>query len=125
VNGFVPPGGPPILIRIVGNPIFQDEREIAYEAAIVNSYLIACRWILPPTSIRTTPSEAVAKAIAESPTLRPRASQDILGSYERVAVWCYGHGGTRRVARMSFGSGCEIGADGRPNCDGRAEFEIA
>jgi iron complex outermembrane receptor protein len=32
VNGFVPPGDPPVLIRIVGNPNFQDEREIAYEA---------------------------------------------------------------------------------------------
>lgn len=32
VNGFVPPGGPPVLIRVVGNPNFQDEREIAYEA---------------------------------------------------------------------------------------------
>ncbi len=32
VNGFVPPGGPPVVIRIVGNPDFADEREIAYEA---------------------------------------------------------------------------------------------
>ena len=32
VNGFVPPSGPPILIRIVGNPVFQDEQEITYEA---------------------------------------------------------------------------------------------
>jgi iron complex outermembrane recepter protein len=32
VGGFVPPGGPPVLIRIVGNPNFQDEKEIAYEA---------------------------------------------------------------------------------------------
>jgi iron complex outermembrane recepter protein len=32
VDGFVPPGGPPVLIRIVGNPNFQDEKEIAYEA---------------------------------------------------------------------------------------------
>jgi iron complex outermembrane recepter protein len=32
VDGFVPPGGPPVLIRIVGNPAFQNEREIAYEA---------------------------------------------------------------------------------------------
>jgi iron complex outermembrane receptor protein len=31
VGGFVPPGGPPVLIRIVGNPAFQDEREINYE----------------------------------------------------------------------------------------------
>ena len=32
VDGFVPPGGPPVLIRIVGNPAFQDEQEIAYQA---------------------------------------------------------------------------------------------
>ena len=32
VNGFVPPGGPPVLIRIVGNPAFQDEHELNYEA---------------------------------------------------------------------------------------------
>jgi iron complex outermembrane receptor protein len=32
VNGFVPPSGPPVLIRIVGNPAFQNETEIAYEA---------------------------------------------------------------------------------------------
>lgn len=32
VNGFVPPSGPPVLIRIVGNPAFQDEQEITYEA---------------------------------------------------------------------------------------------
>jgi iron complex outermembrane recepter protein len=32
VNGFVPPGGPPVVIRIVGNPAFQNETEIAYEA---------------------------------------------------------------------------------------------
>jgi iron complex outermembrane receptor protein len=32
VNGFVPPSGPPDLIRIVGNPAFQDEQEITYEA---------------------------------------------------------------------------------------------
>lgn len=32
VNGFVPPGGPPVLIRIVGNPAFQNEHEINYEA---------------------------------------------------------------------------------------------
>ena len=31
VNGFVPPGGPPVLIRIVGNPAFQNEQEIVYE----------------------------------------------------------------------------------------------
>jgi iron complex outermembrane receptor protein len=32
VNGFVPPSGPPVLIRIVGNPIFQNEHEFGYEA---------------------------------------------------------------------------------------------
>jgi iron complex outermembrane recepter protein len=32
VDGFVPPGGPPVLIRIVGNPAFQNEREMNYEA---------------------------------------------------------------------------------------------
>jgi iron complex outermembrane recepter protein len=32
VNGFVPPSGPPVLIRIVGNPTFQNEQEINYEA---------------------------------------------------------------------------------------------
>ena len=32
VNGFVPPSGPPVVIRIVGNPAFQNETEIAYEA---------------------------------------------------------------------------------------------
>jgi iron complex outermembrane receptor protein len=32
VNGFVPPSGPPVLIRIVGNPAFQNEREMNYEA---------------------------------------------------------------------------------------------
>jgi iron complex outermembrane receptor protein len=32
VNGFVPPSGPPVLIRIVGNPAFQNEHEINYEA---------------------------------------------------------------------------------------------
>ena len=32
VNGFVPPTGPPVLIRVVGNPAFQNEREITYEA---------------------------------------------------------------------------------------------
>lgn len=31
-GGFVPPGGAPVLIRITGNPAFQDERLIAYEA---------------------------------------------------------------------------------------------
>jgi iron complex outermembrane receptor protein len=31
VSGFVPPGGPPVLIRIVGNPAFQDEHLVAYE----------------------------------------------------------------------------------------------
>lgn len=31
VNGFVPLTGPPVLIRIVGNPTFQDEQEITYE----------------------------------------------------------------------------------------------
>jgi len=31
VNGFVPPGGPPVLIRIVGNPAFQNEQELTYE----------------------------------------------------------------------------------------------
>ncbi|MGA6953498.1 MAG: TonB-dependent receptor [Candidatus Acidiferrales bacterium] len=32
VGGFVPPDGPPVLVRIVGNPAFQNEKEIAYEA---------------------------------------------------------------------------------------------
>ncbi|MFZ0735743.1 MAG: TonB-dependent receptor [Candidatus Acidiferrales bacterium] len=32
VNGFVPPGGPPVLVRIVGNPAFQNEELVAYEA---------------------------------------------------------------------------------------------
>jgi len=31
-NGFVPPGGPPVLITIVGNPAFQNEQQITYEA---------------------------------------------------------------------------------------------
>jgi iron complex outermembrane recepter protein len=31
VAGFVPPGSPPVLIRSVGNPLFQDERQITYE----------------------------------------------------------------------------------------------
>ena len=30
--GFVPPTGPPVLIRVVGNPKFQDEKLVAYEA---------------------------------------------------------------------------------------------
>jgi iron complex outermembrane recepter protein len=36
VNGFVPPSGPPVVIRIVGNPAFQNETEIAYEAGYRN-----------------------------------------------------------------------------------------
>jgi iron complex outermembrane receptor protein len=32
VGGSVPPVGPPVVVRIVGNPEFQDERLIAYEA---------------------------------------------------------------------------------------------
>jgi outer membrane receptor protein involved in Fe transport len=32
LSGLAPPGGPPVVIRIVGNPAFQDEQEITYEA---------------------------------------------------------------------------------------------
>lgn len=31
LSGFVPPVGPPVLVRIVGNPAFQNERHTAYE----------------------------------------------------------------------------------------------
>jgi iron complex outermembrane recepter protein len=31
-GGFIPPSGPPVALRIVGNPDFQDERLVAYEA---------------------------------------------------------------------------------------------
>jgi iron complex outermembrane recepter protein len=31
-GGFIPPTGPPVALRIVGNPDFQDERLLAYEA---------------------------------------------------------------------------------------------